>query len=195
MVNAFEPGNGAGLDPLVQSLIARRSRVLGPSYKLFYDHPLHAVRGEGVWLYDAAGDRYLDAYNNVPAVGHCHPHVVEAVSRQLATLNTHTRYLYDIVLTYAERLVASFPKKLANVMFTCTGSESSDLAMRIAASRPRSRRYRRLSAPVSRSRPTYAPLRRRTDIALAKGTSARSSPSRSIARSKICGAMASSRRR
>jgi 4-aminobutyrate aminotransferase-like enzyme len=90
------------------------------------------VRAEGVWLHGADGTRYLDVYNNVPSVGHCHPRVVEAIARQAATLNTHTRYLYDIVLTYAERLIATFPKELANVMFTCTGSESSDLAMRVA---------------------------------------------------------------
>ena len=59
-----------------QDMIARRSRLLGPAYRLFYDQPVQFVRGEGVWLYDAAGDRYLDAYNNVASVGHCHPQVV-----------------------------------------------------------------------------------------------------------------------
>ena len=81
-----------------QDLIARRSRLLGPAYRLFYDQPVQFVRGEGVWLYDAAGHRYLDAYNNVASVGHCHPHVVQAIARQAAVLNTHTRYLHETVL-------------------------------------------------------------------------------------------------
>ena len=90
------------------SLLERRYRVLGRNSPLFYDKPLHLVRGEGVWLYDADGKRYLDAYNNVPHVGHCHPRVVAALSRQAATLNTHTRYLDENVVAYAERLTALF---------------------------------------------------------------------------------------
>ena len=109
MLNAFSPDNTAALEPRMQQMIARRQRVLGPSYKLFYEHPVHFVRGEGVWLYDPDGTPYLDFYNNVPSVGHCHPHVVAAIARQAATLNTHTRYLYDLVLTYAEKLIATFP--------------------------------------------------------------------------------------
>lgn len=112
--------------------LARRTRLLGPAYRLFYDEPFHPVRGEGVWLYDAAGKPWLDAYNNVACVGHCHPHVVQAIARQAATLNTHTRYLHDGILAYAERLLATLPPDLGHVMFTCTGSEANDLAMRIA---------------------------------------------------------------
>src|SRR5271170_7210655 len=73
-----------------------------------YDTPLHLVRGEGVWVEDVYGRRYLDVYNNVPHVGHCHPHVVEAICRQAATLNIHTRYLHDNIVQYAERLTATF---------------------------------------------------------------------------------------
>ena len=134
MINAFDPAAAAGLDAAERDMIARRQRVLGPSYRLFYQHPVHIVRGEGVWLYDKAGRKYLDAYNNVPCVGHCHPHVVEAVARQMAVLNTHTRYIGDEVLDYAERLVATFPPALDQVMFTCTGSEANDLALRVAKS-------------------------------------------------------------
>jgi glutamate-1-semialdehyde aminotransferase len=76
--------------------VTRRHRVLGPHLPLFYDRPLHLVRGEGVWVYDADGSRYLDAYNNVPHVGHCHPRVVAALSRQAATLNIHTRARVEI---------------------------------------------------------------------------------------------------
>jgi 4-aminobutyrate aminotransferase-like enzyme len=132
MVNAFDPSRQDGISANTAALLQRRARVLGPSYKLFYEQPVHFVRARGVRLYDEDGTPYLDVYNNVPSVGHCHPRVVEAQSRQAATLNTHTRYLYDIVLTYAERLVATFPAELANAMFTCTGSEANDLAFRIA---------------------------------------------------------------
>ncbi|CAN7682988.1 aminotransferase class III-fold pyridoxal phosphate-dependent enzyme [Bosea sp. LjRoot9] len=119
-------------DPYIVALRARRARLLGPSYRLFYDEPLHVVRGEGVWLYDGEGERYLDAYNNVASVGHSHPHVVEALARQAAVLNTHTRYLGEPVLDYAERLLATFPAEIGHVMFTCTGSEANDLALRVA---------------------------------------------------------------
>jgi 4-aminobutyrate aminotransferase-like enzyme len=115
-----------------QALLARRAKLLGPAYRLFYENPLHAVRGEGVWLFDADGRRYLDAYNNVASVGHCHPHVVAAIARQAGVLNTHTRYLHEGVLDYAERLLATLPPALGHAMFTCTGSEANDLAMRIA---------------------------------------------------------------
>jgi len=117
---------------LERPLLERRARLLGPAYRLFYDEPLHLTRGEGVWLYDAEGNRYLDAYNNVAAVGHTHPRVVDAISRQTAVLNTHTRYLHTQILDYAEALLGSFPAPLSQVMFTCTGSEANDLAVRIA---------------------------------------------------------------
>ena len=115
-----------------ESLLERRARLLGPAYRLFYEAPLHPVRGQGVWLDDADGKRYLDAYNNVASVGHCHPHVVEAIARQAGVLNTHTRYLHEGVLDYAERLLATMPPALGHAMLTCTGSEANDLAMRIA---------------------------------------------------------------
>ncbi|MDF3851981.1 aspartate aminotransferase family protein [Achromobacter denitrificans] len=114
-----------------QDLLARR-KALGPAYRLFYEEPVELVRGEGVWLYDASGRRYLDAYNNVPVVGHANPAVVEALTRQASVLNTHTRYLHDGVVRYAERLLALFPSALDTAMFTCTGSEANDLALRIA---------------------------------------------------------------
>ena len=116
----------------IDALRERRSRALGPSYRLFYDRPVHLVRGEGTWLYDADGRRYLDCYNNVASVGHCHPHVVAALSRQAATLNTHTRYLHDNVVRYAERLTATMPEPLRVCYFVCTGTEAIDLAIRIA---------------------------------------------------------------
>ena len=131
-LNAFDMRASASLDPDVANLVVRRRRVFGPTSMLFYARPLNLVRGEGVWLIGADGTRYLDAYNNVASVGHCHPRVVAAVSRQMATLNTHNRYLCEIVYTYAERLLATLPRELSNIVLTCTGSESVDLALRIA---------------------------------------------------------------
>ncbi len=87
-----------------QTLLERRFQALGKWSPLFYRQPLHLVRGEGVWVWDANGNKYLDVYNNVPCVGHCHPRVVEAISRQAATLNAHTRYLHENIVEYAERL-------------------------------------------------------------------------------------------
>lgn len=116
----------------MNDLIARRARLLGPNVPTFYDEPLHLVRGEGVWLYDAAGRRYLDCYNNVAHVGHCHPKVVEAIARQAAQLNTHTRYLHEGILDYGERLVATFGHGLSQIIMTCTGSEANDIALRMA---------------------------------------------------------------
>jgi 4-aminobutyrate aminotransferase-like enzyme len=132
MVNGFDIETVDALDPELRRIIKRRARLLGPACKLFYRHPLQVVRAEGVHLYDADGQAYLDAYNNVPSVGHCHPRVVEAIARQAATLNTHTRYVNELVLDYAERLLATYPAEIGQVMFTCTGSEAVDLALRIA---------------------------------------------------------------
>ncbi len=115
-----------------ERLLRRRNAVLSPTYKLFYDEPLEIVRGSGVLLFDAAGREYLDCYNNVPSVGHGHPHVVEALSRQAGLLNTHTRYLHEAVVTYGERLTATLPQELDMCLLVCTGSEANDLACRIA---------------------------------------------------------------
>ena len=113
--------------------LAGRRRVLGSALSpLTYERPLHLVRGEGVWLYDTDGNRYLDAYNNVPVVGHAHPVVVEAIARQAATLNTNTRYLHEAVVLLAERITATMPPGLDTVMFVNSGSEANDLAWRLA---------------------------------------------------------------
>lgn len=115
------------------ALLERRQRLLGPM-STFYDEPLHLVRGEGVRVWDAEGREYLDCYNNVPHVGHCHPRVVEAICRQASTLNTHTRYLHETILDYVERLTATFDDSLSSAILTCTGSEANDIALRIARS-------------------------------------------------------------
>jgi 4-aminobutyrate aminotransferase-like enzyme/Ser/Thr protein kinase RdoA (MazF antagonist) len=114
-------------------LLARRNRVLGTALEsLSYRHPLHLVRGDGAWMEAADGRRYLDAYNNVPVVGHAHPRVVAAIARQAATLNTNTRYLHEHVVDLAERLVATMPDGLDTVLFVNSGSEANDLAWRLA---------------------------------------------------------------
>ena len=112
--------------------IARRRSVMGEKLYVFYDPPLHIVRGEGVWLTASDGRRYLDCYNNVPHVGHSHPYVAEAIARQARTLSTNTRYLTDQSIEYAERLVALAPEGLTSVVFVNSGSEANDLAWRMA---------------------------------------------------------------
>jgi 4-aminobutyrate aminotransferase-like enzyme len=132
MANRFDPATADRLQPRLRGLVERRAAVLGPGYRLFYERPVEIVRGAGVHLYDADGVEYLDAYNNVPCVGHAHPRVVDAIARQAATLNTHTRYAAEPILDYAERLLATHAPELRNVTFTCTGSEANDLALRVA---------------------------------------------------------------
>lgn len=133
MANAFIPGR-IRLDPASQHLVEARARLLGPAYRLMYEEPLHFVKGEGIWLIDAAGRRYLDAYNNVTSLGHCHPAVVEAIRRQVGVLATNTRYIQEGILALAEKLLATMPDELGHIMLTCTGSEANDLAWRIARS-------------------------------------------------------------
>src|ERR1700722_13048650 len=112
-------------------LLERRRRAL-PRSPLFYEHPVHLVRGEGVWLFDAEDRRYLDCYNNVPVVGHSHPQVVRAVTQQQRLLGTHSRYLHEAIVELAERLKATLPAGLDAVMVVNSGSEANDLAWRIA---------------------------------------------------------------
>ncbi|MDQ2674768.1 MAG: aminotransferase class III-fold pyridoxal phosphate-dependent enzyme, partial [Chloroflexota bacterium] len=115
------------------ALLARRQRVLGTALEgLSYRRPLHLVRGDGAWMEASDGRRYLDAYNNVPVVGHAHPRVVDAIARQAAALNTNTRYLHEHVVELAERLVATMPDGLDTVLFVNSGSEANDLAWRLA---------------------------------------------------------------
>jgi 4-aminobutyrate aminotransferase-like enzyme/Ser/Thr protein kinase RdoA (MazF antagonist) len=116
-----------------QNILAARHRLIGKNVGLSYDVPLHIVRGEGQYLYDAQGRRYLDAVNNVAHVGHCHTKVVAAGQRQMAMLNTNTRYLHENLTHYAERLLATLPSSLEVCFFVCTGSEANDLALRLAA--------------------------------------------------------------
>jgi 4-aminobutyrate aminotransferase-like enzyme len=120
-----------------QTLAVRRDRALGAGAPLFYNAPLHIVRGEGVHLFDPEGRRYVDMYNNVPCVGHANPHVVEAMTRQQGTLNVHSRYLHEGIVAFAERLSALHPAPkggpgIESVVFSCSGTEANEVALRMA---------------------------------------------------------------
>lgn len=113
-------------------LLARHHAVMGHDAPLFYENPIELVRGDGVWLFDSDGRRYLDVYNNVPCVGHANPRVVEAVAHQTGTLNVHSRYLHDGVIDWAERVVGLHHSGLESLVVTCTGSEANEVAMMMA---------------------------------------------------------------
>lgn len=119
-----------GLTP--EAILARRREHLGPSLSVAYRRPLKIVRGFMQHLYDHNGRMYLDAVNNVPHVGHGHPHVVAAVQGQAAVLNTNTRYLHDMLAQYIERLTATLPAPLEVCYLVNSGSEANDLALRLA---------------------------------------------------------------
>jgi 4-aminobutyrate aminotransferase-like enzyme len=113
-------------------LLARRDAAFGGGAPLFYEEPLHIVRGDGIHVFDAEGRRYIDMYNNVPCVGHANPQVVEAMARQQATLNVHSRYLDEGVIAFAERLVALHGPQIESVILTCSGTEANEVALRMA---------------------------------------------------------------
>jgi 4-aminobutyrate aminotransferase-like enzyme len=113
-------------------LIERRNQLIGSGAALFYREPVHIVRGEGAYLYDADGKRYVDMYNNVPCVGHANPHVVEAMHKQAATLNVHSRYLHEGILDYAQRLAGLHAEHLQSTVFACSGTEANEIAMTMA---------------------------------------------------------------
>jgi 4-aminobutyrate aminotransferase-like enzyme/Ser/Thr protein kinase RdoA (MazF antagonist) len=117
--------------------LAQRRTLLGPNLSLSYEKHLKIVRGWRQYLYDDTGRAYLDAYNNVPLVGHSHPRVVRAVQEQSSLLNTNTRYLHDNVLLYAKRLTEKLPDPLRVCYFVNSGSEANELALRLARARTR----------------------------------------------------------
>lgn len=112
--------------------LAARRRLLGRNLSIAYKDPLKIIRGSMQYLYDDEGRKYLDAYNNVAHVGHCHPRVVKAAQEQIATLNTNTRYLHDQINAFANRLVATLPEPLRVCYFVNSGSEANELALRLA---------------------------------------------------------------
>lgn len=130
---------GAALPPIsasdpgpVEDMLERRKSVMGNKLNMFYDKPLHLVKGQGVWLTASDGKEYLDCYNNVPHVGHCHPYVIGAIDRQMRQLNTNTRYLSEQSIAYAERLTATLDESLTAVIYVNSGSEANDISWRMA---------------------------------------------------------------
>lgn len=130
--NSYNNENECLLDSKIKNMINRREKLMGGSYRLFYRKPVNLVRGEGVYLWDADGTKYLDMYNNVAGVGHCHPRVIKAVTEQMKSLNTHTRYLHERVIDYSDNILKMMPAEIDKIMFMCTGSEANDLALRVA---------------------------------------------------------------
>src|SRR5215212_1579999 len=123
----------------ISDLIGARRRLLGSNLSVAYEKPLHIVRGSMQYLYDDEGRRYLDAYNNVAHVGHCHPKVVAAGQRQMELLNTNTRYVSELILEYAEKLTATLPESLSVCFFVNSGSEANELAIRLARAHTKAR--------------------------------------------------------
>ena len=113
---------------------SKREKFIGNANYYAYDRPLQLTQGKGVWLYDMDGNQYLDAYNNVPHAGHCHPAISAAISEQTRLLNTNTRYLYDVATDYAARITQTLPAGLDVCYFVSSGSEANDLAWRLATS-------------------------------------------------------------
>src|SRR5688572_3240963 len=120
-------------------LLEWRGRLLGRNLSVAYEKTLNIVRGSMQYLYDDEGRRYLDAYNNVAHVGHCHPKVVAAGQRQMELLNTNTRYLSELILEYAEKLTATLPESLSVCFFVNSGSEANELAIRLARAHTKAR--------------------------------------------------------
>ncbi len=165
MPNTIDASSLSDLPQRDEMLVARRRRLLGPGYKLFYRRPLEIVRAEGVHVYDRDGTEYLDCYNNVPCVGHSEATVSKAVADQVAVLNTNTRYLAEPILEYAERLLATHHGGLETAMFACTGSEANDLALRIARHATgrtgvvvTANAYHGLTSAVAEASPNLGPL-------------------------------------
>jgi 4-aminobutyrate aminotransferase-like enzyme len=115
-----------------ESLIHRRDAILGRNAQLFYDEPLNLVKGRGVSLWDAEGRRYVDLYNNVPGIGHGHPRVAEALRRQQGQLNVSSRFVTNTVVEYAERLVGLHSDGIESLIFSCSGTEANEIALRMA---------------------------------------------------------------
>ena len=117
---------------MTSALRRRRDLALGSGAELFYDTPLEIVRGEGVYLFDRDGRRYVDMYNNVPVVGHANQAVVRAMAEQQATVNVHSRYLHDGIVSFAERLAGLYHDGIESVVFSCSGTEAVEVAIQIA---------------------------------------------------------------
>lgn len=124
--------NPVDLSPSKEQAVLRRKKYFSPAMGLSYREPVHITSSAFQYMYDADGNTYLDAYNNIPLVGHCHPYISRAISNQARLLNTNTRYHYTALGSYAEKLLSYFPEKLNKVFFVNSGSAATDLAIRLA---------------------------------------------------------------
>ena len=99
---------------------------------LFYKEPINLESGEGVWLYDKSGKKYLDVYNNVPVAGHCHPRIISSLTDQASKLNVHSRYVSDVVVNYSEKLISLHSDNLSKLQMACSGTEAVEIAIKMA---------------------------------------------------------------
>lgn len=109
----------------------KRNQFMGDS-PLFYKEPINLESGEGVWLYDKSGKKYLDVYNNVPVAGHCHPRIVASLTDQASKLNVHSRYVSDVVVDYSEKLISLHSDNLSKLQMACSGTEAVEVAIKMA---------------------------------------------------------------
>ena len=109
----------------------KRSQFMGDS-PLFYKEPINLESGEGVWLYDKSGKKYLDVYNNVPVAGHCHPRIIASLTDQASKLNVHSRYVSDVVVDYSEKLTSLHSDNLSKLQMACSGTEAVEVAIKMA---------------------------------------------------------------
>ena len=109
----------------------KRTQFMGES-PLFYKEPIYLESGEGVWLYDKAGKKYLDVYNNVPVAGHCHPRIIASLTDQASKLNIHSRYISEVVVNYSEKLVSLHSDNLSKLQMACSGTEAVEIAIKMA---------------------------------------------------------------
>ena len=109
----------------------KRSQFMGDS-PLFYKEPINLESGEGVWLYDKSGKKYLDVYNNVPVAGHCHPRIIASLTDQASKLNVHSRYVSDVVVDYSEKLISLHSDNLTKLQMACSGTEAVEIAIKMA---------------------------------------------------------------
>ena len=109
----------------------KRTQFMGES-PLFYKEPIYLESGEGVWLYDKAGKKYLDVYNNVPVAGHCHPRIIASLTDQASKLNVHSRYISEVVVNYSEKLVSLHSDDLSKLQMACSGTEAVEIAIKMA---------------------------------------------------------------
>jgi len=128
-MNAFDPARSEG--DLARPL-SRRLANLGATSVLFYQQPIEMISAKGAWMTSRDGTEFLDFYNNVLSVGHCHPRVIEAIRCQSEQLTINTRYLNSVVDDYLDALKEKLPPPLSNIALTCSGSEANDLALRVA---------------------------------------------------------------